>query len=289
MQWHDVRESNHIIVRIAHDTSPDDDVQSNVMFEIYPPIFTIQKLGSRTQDRGLNSIRDTERTAVQIVASRSDTYQGFLRRAKTDAGIDMKTKVGVWKVVETLKASDGRAGIPTPASSRPTSPMPVLKTAIPIPGLVVDPKSFEAMAEGQRELLDIKDETSNEKYNGHLTVGAVGFPETQTLILDEYLKDDPVTGNARKGASMSSPRSSPSKSTQSNSIGVSKINQTANSSRRSPSQGIMTRGRSHKAAKKRGTVGLANLGNTCYMNSALQCIRGVEELTVYFLRKCCTP
>jgi len=32
-----------------------------------------------------------------------------------------------------------------------------------------------------------------------------------------------------------------------------------------------------------GLCGLANLGNTCFMNSALQCLSHCEELTSYFL------
>ena len=291
-RWYGLAEGSPTVVRYAHDTSPEGAISRNIQCEVYPPICTVRKVRENSSGTTFQALREKDLTAPCFAVSRNEYVQSFLKALKAEVGIGMKTKVRLWRALgqsQLEQDTNGRSGMLTPAASRSGSPN------VPSPGrrsvpLLLDMPEFISMAEGNhRELVDVKDETMNDKYNGHLKLDTVGLASDQILILEEQIEntstEEYVSDKTRRTAEDNgiSITVTPSGSTIPQ---KGKDQGLGRSGKSSPAfNGPVTRGRTRKDGRTRGTVGLMNLGNTCYMNSALQCIRSVEELSLYFLRK----
>ena len=292
MKWYGLAEGSPVIIRYCHNTSTSE-TQTNIQYELNPPIFTLLKIPDRSGGTTPKSLREKDLPPVKILANRHQGYQAFLKRAKQIADIDMKTRVRVWRILSDLKPGS-QDGILTPAQSRSASPAPNIAAPID-PGntLVVDVSVFLTLEMGaQRELIDLKDETMNNNYNGKYTLHLVGLGQEGVIVLEEqiggpaggeWVSDAAVTAADRNGVPISITKNGAT--AVANNMLKPKENTSSGRTSPAPASGMMTRGRAQKNGRTKGTVGLGNLGNTCYMNSALQCVRSVEELTVYFLRK----
>ena len=292
IKWYGLSKGSPVITRYIHNTSTG--AMENLQYEIHPPVFTILKLpDSHGTGITVQVLKEKERDAipVRVLASRHEAFQHFLKRVKAMAGIELKTKVRIWRILAGLGTGTS-SGMITPAQSRSASPAP--NVIVPVdPGnrLVLDVHSFAALQVGsQREMLDARDETANDNYNGHMNLDLVGLRQDEVIVLEEQIGGPAggewVSDAVGKQLSRNNVPINLTKSGTSTGPDKLKPGSFAASGRANPtpgSSGMMTRGRQQKIGKARGTVGLNNLGNTCYMNSALQCVRSVEELTQYFL------
>ena len=283
VSWYGMARGSHVITRYCHNTSTNETID-NLQYELNPPIFTILKLPDRSRGLSQKDLKEKDATPVKILASRHDRFVDFLKRAKTEVDIDVKVKVRVWRILGGLKGS--HSDVLTPAQSRASSPAP--GAIIPVdPGnkLVLDVNTFLGLQRGsEREDIDVKDETGNPKYNGKSNLDFVGLRTDCVLVLEEQIQG-PGGGDFVSDGAASTARNNGVPITVTRSSAVTSLKPTSSSRGTSPapSSGMITRGRQAKSGKMKGLCGLTNLGNTCYMNSALQCVRSVEELTMYFL------
>ncbi|KAI7716302.1 UCH-domain-containing protein, partial [Hortaea werneckii] len=295
--WYGLKQGQKQIERIAHNTA--EPPAENIVFELYPPVLTIRRVPhpsnvddkSSTTDKTVASTQSEKQLrmrgqtspndAIHLVSSRNERFHGFLLRAKDAAGIPKERKVKLWRLLQPQNVAvdapkDDQQSMPSPPQSRDTSPN---KAAKPTDSALVLPHSeFKEMQVGTHlEYIDAKDQTDNANYNGKSAVEMYGMFEDQTIVLEEQI-------GGPGGGEFESDGKRP-KITLGKKANGSKPSSAPGSGRTSPTPGsIATRGRTRRDGRTRGTVGLTNLGNTCYMNSALQCIRSVEELAVYFLR-----
>lgn len=289
VRWYGLAEASPVLTRYCHNTTTSETME-NLQYELFPPIFTILKLPDRGNGLTQQALREKDMVPVKMLASRYEGFQKFLKRAKAAAGIETKTKIRIWRILSSLGETP-QAGMLTPAQSRSVSPIP--NVAAPIdPGnnLVLDLPVFLSLPrDSGRELIDAKDETMNDNYNGHKTLSLAGLSQDDVIVLEEQI-GGPAGGEWASGAvglelGRNGVPVSITKNGSTTLTNTLKPKANTGTGRTSPTTtgGIMTRGRAQKNGRAKGTVGLGNLGNTCYMNSALQCVRSVEELTMYFL------
>ncbi|KAH7408678.1 hypothetical protein DE146DRAFT_786093 [Phaeosphaeria sp. MPI-PUGE-AT-0046c] len=269
VSWYGLKPGSPVIRRYAQNTVPDKSSE-NLEYELFPPIITVRKV------RKAPLATESSRRAGKIVASRYESYLALIESAKKSASIDLKNKVRVWRILDSASSDVPQqqqtqpSGMLTPdASPRDGSPaVPAANQPVP---LIMDVTSFNGLIDGtERELVTGKDEKSNEESNHHLTLAGAGLTQDQTIVLEEH--DDSGEYISDKLISKNKTATQSSKGLQSG----------ANSGRNTPTGSALTRSKARNG-KVRGHVGLTNLGNTCYMNSALQCLRSVEELSMFFL------
>lgn len=284
MRLYGLKAGQFPIVRKAVNTNPDKTAHPNIEYELHPPVFVVHRLWSHISPIPIPQLMKVQNPAAPVfVVSRGDSYMEFLKKIKRVAGIEMSTEVQVWKLPRTFTAVESIAATianeASPPPSRGNTPAPESQ---PQPQdswrhLLIEVTSFlELERDTQRELVKVVDQTNNEKYNGHMTVEMAELGYDRALVLDEYAETDFLSKYVTKKSNRI-----PVTVTRS---GITQTKSATNSGRSSPAPtGPMTRGRTQKTGRAIGAVGLSNLGNTCYMNSALQCVRSVEELTKYFL------
>ncbi|XP_072175057.1 ubiquitin carboxyl-terminal hydrolase 4-like [Diadema setosum] len=156
--------------------------------------------------------------------------------------------------------------------------------------------TIETIENEMRKLFNIEEEKETRIWNKYMsntyeqlskrenTVQDAGLYQGQVLVIEQKNKDGtwPRQPTSNNSTSNSSYKDS-SSSTTSNSR---YITGSSRSSYSYPSYNNTTStdyGRSAKPSVKEGLCGLSNLGNTCFMNSALQCMSNVPPLTRYFL------
>ncbi|KAJ5160894.1 uncharacterized protein N7482_007898 [Penicillium canariense] len=271
-----------VIVRFAHNANSYGN--ENIMYELNPPIFTIFKLSNPAAGTTPQLLKEKTLPPAKILAGRQSGLQPWLKKAKELTGIEMSTKVRVWKIVGQLPSLNPSTST-TPAVSRAASPAPPSALiSASSRNLLVDLNTFISLNEGtQRELLEgFKDQTNNENYNGRMSLTTAGLTGSDVFVLEEQ------TGGAKGGEWVSEVSTQTLKrlgipiSKPKNEITAISTKGQSNSGRSTPDQEQPLFGKKPHGHRM-GLTGLSNLGNTCYQNAATQCVRAVEELTYYFL------
>ncbi|PTD10353.1 Ubiquitin carboxyl-terminal hydrolase 12 [Fusarium culmorum] len=275
VEWYGVKDGQNAIVRTAINTAEHGDVPV-IQFEFHPPVFTVHRLWSTLSPLPIEqSLKARNPPPYKFARSRKYHAQTFIKELKTATGVPMDQKIRLFTVPEVQQiagpSEPSRALTPPDSPGRGESSD---ESADSWSKLLLDIASFERVRDTKTQCT-LDDKTIQPNFNGGSSLSLFNLVTDQTLVIDEAIEKVSWV-STYTGKSPPNGLAIPTRS------GMASSNV---SSRSSPAPGgVLTRGRmGKKSGRSIGVVGLQNLGNTCYMNSALQCVRSVEELTKYFL------
>ncbi|KAH7162660.1 hypothetical protein B0J13DRAFT_16128 [Dactylonectria estremocensis] len=276
VDWYGVKDGQPAIIRTAIN-SADPGAEPNIMYEYHQPIFRIHRLWSEVSPLPIEqSLKAKDPPPLILARSRDYRAQTFVKEVKTYTGVPMDRKIRMWMVPETIPVA--APSEPRRALTPPDSPGRVegQDPANSWSKLLLDVATF-AQARDEKIKVPLEDQTGNPNYNGKAALQLYQLVTDQTIVVDEAI--DQFWVSTYTGRQRGNDKAIP---TRGNALASASA---PVSGRNSPGlSGPLTRGRAQKkSGRSIGAVGLQNLGNTCYMNSALQCVRSVEELTKYFL------
>lgn len=278
VDWYGIAKAQEPITRTAINTAIDHLSDSNVLYEFHPPVFRVHRVWSQVSPFPIEQSLKSENPSPLLVAASAKTRaQEFLKQVKTAVGIPIDRKVRIFEIPQQIPAATQKSK-PKPKQSAALTPPESPGRQSTTPGmwqhLLVDVEAFAA-SRNIRIPAELPDHTFNPNYNGKSALQIYNLVTDRTLILDESIGKfwvSTYTGQALKS--------------NKNKGRDSALSSKPSSARSSPApDAVVTRGRAQKQkiGRSLGAVGLHNLGNTCYMNSALQCVRSVEELTKFFI------
>ncbi|XP_076860909.1 ubiquitin carboxyl-terminal hydrolase 15 isoform X2 [Brachyhypopomus gauderio] len=164
--------------------------------------------------------------------------------------------------------------------------------------------TIDTIEKEMRKLFSIPDERETRLWNKYMsntfeplnkpdsTIQDAGLYQGQVLVIEQKNEDGtwPRGSSAPKSSGASNlsalPKISPSSLTNNHSSSFSSRN-VKNSSYSLPSYppyNSYEYSEQSRHSEKPGLCGLSNLGNTCFMNSATQCLSSIPPLTEYFLK-----
>ncbi|KAL5624058.1 hypothetical protein BROUX41_004118 [Berkeleyomyces rouxiae] len=292
-EWYGLADGQIPIVRQAIDSNGQNTVDS-IRFEFHPPVLEIHRLYSPSATT-VKSDQELKAAPIYITRCSSTNYQSLLRDIKEYLSIPKTRKIKLFHVsrpepfivpLSTESSKMDATLTPPDSPSRPNSSANIGDAAsnqtegLAWPSLFVP---IDTLKKSEREAL-FKDMTTSSQYNGSSSL------EMRSVIGFGVYAVEEIPDQEASPASSASNAHGKKLAKSIHLTGASPKSSTQNSRRNSPSSssaiaGPSTRSHTKLIVKKKhhGAIGLGNLGNTCYMNSALQCVRSVEELSKYFL------